>query len=280
MSGTESYLLLAFGKSYIDDCLDLIQTIRCFGDTRPVNVVVLTKDEEYAHSKKVFDNVIIFEPEQHILYPKCSTKFEKFCLLPRLVLYDFLITDYTIVVDTDVLCSYYTTDVWNFCKNRDQDLIMLGSINNPRWHWGHWGEISSRINIKAQETHGGFFFLKKADKLQQIFADATECFLNYDKLGMLRLYQDGAVDEPCFSYAFSKNGLIPIEFGEFPIMTFNLGYLSEIPTRNMTEQCQAKVFPESFSYIPFIHMFEKNQGMNFKLLKQKILQYKGSNESC
>jgi hypothetical protein len=274
MNGTESYLLLALGRSYIDDCLDLFQTLRHFGDTRPINVVVLTKDEEYARSKKIFENIIIFEPEQHTLYPKCFTNFEKFCLLPRLELYNFLITDYTIVVDTDVLCSYHTTDVWNFCKNKNQDLIMLGSINNPQWHWGHWGNVCSKINIKAQETHGGFFFLKKTDQLQKIFLDATYCFLNYDKLGMLRLYQNGAVDEPCFSYAFSKNDLIPIEFGEFPIMTFNLGYLSEIPTKDMTEQFQAKVFPESFSYIPFIHMFEKNKGMNFKLLKQKILQYK------
>jgi hypothetical protein len=274
MNGTESYLLLALGRSYIDDCLDLVETLRHFGDTRPINVVVLPQDKEYALSKKIFENTIVFEPEQHPLYPKCSTKFEKFCLLPRLELYDFLITDYTIVLDTDVLCSYYTTGVWNFCKNKNQDLIMLGSINNPQWHWGHWGSVCSKINIKPQETHGGFFFLKKTDQLQKIFLDVTYSFLNYDKLGMLRLYQNGAVDEPCFSYAFSKNDLIPIEFGEFPIMTFNLGYLSEIPTKDMTEQFQARVFSESFSYIPFIHMFEKNHGMNFKLLKHKILQYK------
>jgi hypothetical protein len=149
---------------------------------------------------------------------------------------------------------------------------MLGSINNPLWHWGHWGRICNSINIKPQETHGGFFFLKKTDRLPKIFFDAKECFLNYDKLGMLRLYQNGTVDEPCFSYAFSKNDLVPIEFGEFPIMTFNLNYLSKIPTRNMTEQVQSKIFPDSFNYIPFIHMFEKNHSINFIKLKNKILQ--------
>jgi hypothetical protein len=173
------------------------------------------------------------------------------------------------VLDTDILCSYNPDQAWNFLINKKQDLIMLGSKNNPSWHWGHWGEICSKINIKPQETHGGLFFLKKTNDLKKIFDDARECFLNYDKLGMLRFYQNGAVDEPCFSYAFSRNLLFPVEFSEFPIMTFNLNLNDNIPTKKMTEERQSRIMQY---YIPFIHMFEKNHGENFLAIKEKIIK--------
>jgi len=270
MLNQKSYLLLSFGRSYINDSKDLIDTLRHFKDNTPVNIVVGSNDYDYAHSCKIFNNVIIFDIYNHPLYPLCNTKFEKFCLLPRLELYNFLTTDYTIVLDTDILCAYYTNKVWDYLINKNQDLIMLGSKNNPAWHWGYWGNICSRIGIKPQETHGGLFFLKKTPKLQPIFKDVEYAFINYDKLGMLRMYQEGAVDEPCFSYAFSKNSLMPINFSEFSIMTFNLKALDEIPTKNMTEAQQKTIMN---NYIPFIHMFEKNNSLNFKNLKEKILKY-------
>jgi hypothetical protein len=76
----------------------------------------------------------------------------------------------------------------------------------------------------------------------------------------------------CFAYSFNKNNLIPIEFSEFPSITFNLQAMIEsIPTKNMTENKQKKIMND---YIPFIHMFEKNHTLNFRLLKNKILQHK------
>jgi hypothetical protein len=266
----ESYLLLCFGRSYVNDAKDLVDTLKHFNDTRAVNIVVHSEDYDYAYSLGLFSNIITFNIHNHPLYTKCHTKFEKFCLLPRLELYNFLSTDHTIVLDTDILCSYYTDDAWDYLINKNQDLIMLGSKNNPDWHWGYWGSICSRIDIKPQETHGGLFFLKKTPKLQHIFKDVEYAFVNYDKLGMLRMYQGGAVDEPCFSYAFSKNNLVPINFSEFPIMTFNLKAPDDIPTKNMTEVQQKTIMN---NYIPFIHMFEKNNSLNFKNLKEKILKY-------
>jgi hypothetical protein len=273
MNGTnnmESYLLLGFGRSYIDDCKDLIETLRHFNDNRPINIVVLPSDVTYAQSLSLFDRVMSFDIHNHPLYPICGTKFERFGLLPRLELYKFLHTEYTIVLDTDILCSYYTNNMWNFLKTKKQELIMLGSKNNSVWHWGHWGKITSKINIQPQETHGGLFFLNKSTKLQSIFEDVKYCFLNYDKLGMLRLYQGGAVDECCFSYAFSKHKLSPVEFAEYPIMTFDIDPKEDIPTKNMTENIQKRIMD---NYIPFIHMFQKNHSYNFKTVKQKILQY-------
>jgi len=269
MKKSESYLFLCFGRSYILDCQDTIKTLRSCGDSRSINIVTLPEDYLFAKTLDIFNEIYTFDIKNHKLFDFCKTNFEKFCLLPRLELYKFLNTDYTIVLDTDILCSHNADEAWNFLINKNQDLIMLGSKNNPSWHWGYWGEICSKINIKPQETHGGLFFLKKTDNLEKIFNDAKKCFLNYDNLGMLRFYQNGAVDEPCFSYAFSKNNLQPVEFSEFPIMTFNLGSEDEIPTKKMTEERQASIMED---YIPFIHMFEKNHGKNFLTIKEKIIQ--------
>lgn len=218
----ESYLLLCFGRSYIDDTKDLIDTLRHLGDTRAVNVVVDPQDYDYANSKQLFNHITTYDIRKDPLFDSCLTKFEKFCLLPRLRLYKFLQTKHTIILDTDMLCAYHTNDTWNYLINKQQDLIMLGSKNNPSWHWGNWANVCSKINILPQETHGGLFFLTDTPNLLNIFKDAEYAFINYDKLGMLRMYQGGAVDEPCFSYAFSKNNLSPVEFSEFPIMTFNI----------------------------------------------------------
>jgi len=270
MKKNESYLLLCFGRSYIKDSIDLIETLRHFKDYRSVNIVVLEEDYDYAKNLNIFDNILVFNINQHCLYKLCKTNFEKFCLLPRLELYTFLVTEYTLVLDTDILCSYYTDSVWNFLKNKDQDLIMLGLKYNPFWHWGHWQNICNKIGMVPQETHGGLFFLRNTQDLKNIFKDVEHAFLNYDTLGMLRMYQGGAVDEPCFAYAFNKNNLNPIEFAEFPIMTFNLKHTDVIPTKYMTEQMQKC---EMNNYISFIHLFEKNHTINFQLLKQKIIQY-------
>lgn len=269
MKKNESYLFLCFGRSYILDCQDTIETLRSCGDLRPINIVTLPEDYYFAKTFDIFNEVHIFDIKNHELFNSCKTNFEKFCLLPRLELYKFLTTEYTIVLDTDILCSYNTSKIWNFLIQRNQDLIMLGSKHNPIWHWGYWGEICSQINIIPQETHGGLFFLKNTKNLKKIFEDAKKCFINYDNFGMLRFYQNGAVDEPCFSYAFSKNNLHPVEFSEFPIMTFNLNSQDDIPTKKMTETRQVKVMDE---YIPFIHMFEKNQGKNFLAIKEKIIK--------
>lgn len=266
----EAYLVLGFGRQYIRDAKDLIDTLRHFKDNRPVNIVVSPQDIDYAKNLDIFDSVIDFDVTTHQLFNLCRTNFEKFCLLPRLELYKFLVTEYTMVLDTDILCSYFTDDIWHLLKNKNQDLVMLGSKYNPVWHWGHWQSICNKIGIKEQETHGGLFFLRNTKSLEKIFLDAKYCFLNYDQLNMLRYYQGGAVDEPCFSYSFSKNNLTPVEFSELPIMTFNLQHNDVIPTKYMTEERQKK---EMNQYIPFIHMFEKNNSLNFQLLKQKILRH-------
>jgi hypothetical protein len=60
-------------------------------------------------------------------------------------------------------------------------------------------------------------------------------------------------------------GLYPTEFTDFPIMTFNLLGSHEIPTKLQTLKNI-----ELSDYIPFVHMFEKLDGENYKQLFKKI----------
>jgi hypothetical protein len=268
----QSYLFLCFGQKYINDTTDFIDTARHFNDNRPVNIVVHPSDEYYAKKLRVFNRIITFDIYSDELFPLCNTNFEKFCLLPRLRLNTFLQSKYTLVLDTDVLCCYNPDKIWEFLIEKKQSLIMLGSKHNESWHWGHWKNICENLNLKPYETHGGLFFIDNTDRegLSKTWNHAIHAFKNFDSLGFMRLYQDGAVDEPCFSYAFNKSNIEPINFSDAPIMTFNLNALStQIPTKLMTEKEQYCVMND---YIRFIHMFEKNESLNFKLLKQKILQ--------
>ena len=270
MNGIEKYLLLGFGRKYIVDSFDLIETLRHFRDRRSIEIVVLPEDEYFAVNCGLFHKVHVFDPSTDEDFNLCSTSFEKFCLIPRLNLWKFIDGDKTMVLDTDILCAAPTDKVWNLLKN-GQPVNMLGSRNNPRWHWGHWGRISEKLLIDPIETHGGLLFFNGEQEhlIKLFFKIARTAFENYDLFGMQRFYQHGAVDEPCFAYAFSKMRMSPIEFSKVAIMTFNLNENDEFPTKFMTEKEQAKVMDE---YIPFVHMFCKNQHPVFKQVKENILK--------
>ena len=267
----EGYLFLAFGESYIQDACDVIETLRANKDFRSTDIVVLPEHYELAHKKFKFNNIITFDPKQDKLYNNCTTSFEKNCLLPRLRFSQFIKYQYTMVLDTDVLCCYNTDNVWNFFKKQNQGVTMIGSKHNPFWHWGCWEKICESLQIKCYETHGGLFFFNKnfLDQIKETLKWAEHSFLNFDKFGFKRFYQGGAVDEPCFAYAFNLTNQVPVNFNEFSIMTFNLNSNDEIPTQMMTEQFQ---YCKMSEYIPYIHMFEKNQGSNFRTLYNKILE--------
>jgi hypothetical protein len=271
MSGINGrYLLLCFGESYVEDSLDLIFTLRHFEDFRPIDIVVLPPDVELAKKKGFFRNIFTFDPSSDPDYKFCNTSFEKFCLIPRLNLYRFIGEEPTMILDVDILCAHNTEKSWDILLSSGRKILMLGNSDNKKWHWGHWGNVCERLLIPSIETHGGLFFFNNPDKkeLSDFFSLVRFAFRNYESLGMLSLYQGGKVDEPCFAYAFAKLGISPIGFGEHPIMTFNLSSKETIPTKKMTEEIQAR---EMDDFIPFVHMFCKNQSPEFHKLKNRIL---------
>ena len=82
------------------------------------------------------------------------------------------------------------------------------------------------------------------------------------------MFRGGKVDEIIFAIAHSNFNIWPIEFGEYPIITFNYSADIKLPSNLQTENGDLRYMND---YIPFIHMFEKMHGYNFKSLYSQIM---------
>jgi hypothetical protein len=264
---SQGYLLLALGKRYIDECVFLAKTLRRQDDWRPISLVINPEDEYYAMSKGDFDKIIYFNPHGEI-WTDCQNNFEKYCLYPRLYFSDYLPYDETIIVDSDVLCQYSTDYIWSYLSNRTSPIAMMGRLYDPNWHWGHIQTVWKSYGKHVPHVHGGFFYLRKDQILGEFFQYCRDAFWKYDEYGCKRWYQNGRVDEIIFAIAHSHFNMKPIEFDDFPIMTFNYTPDMQIPSKLQTEGGQNI---EMNNYIPFVHMFDKMDGSNFQTLYKKIM---------
>jgi lipopolysaccharide biosynthesis glycosyltransferase len=264
----KGYFFIALGRYYIDECFLLSETIRKQGDELPISLLIKKEDEEYARRKNFFDKLIFFDPKDEI-WTDCSNQFERYCLYPRINLDKFIPYDENIMVDSDVLCQYSASDVWSFCKSHFNPILMTGIKNDLGWHWGKISEVSEAYGKHVPHVHGGFFYLKKSCFLDTFFEYCREVFWRYDEYGCKRWFRGGRVDEIIFAIAHSKFNISPIDFNEFPIITFNYSKQIEIPSKLQT------IFGvEMKNYIPFVHMFEKMNGENYKEIYNKIIEKK------
>ena len=181
---------------------------------------------------------------------------------------DYLPYNETIIVDSDVLCQFSTDYIWWYLSNRTTPISMTGRIFDPNWHWGQIQTVSSIFGKQIPHVHGGFFYLRKDPFLDEFFQYCREVFWKYDEYGCKRWYQNGRVDEIIFAIAHSHFNMKPIEFDDFPIMTFNYTPDMKIPSKLQTEGGQNI---EMNNYIPFVHMFDKMDGSNFQTLYKKIM---------
>lgn len=266
---TQGYLLIALGRQYIHESKLFLDTLRKVGDTRPVSLLIHPDDTEYAQSLNVFDRLILFTPNNQI-WNDCTTSFEKYCLYPRLHLMGYLVYDETIVVDSDVLVQSNPEHVWNYLSNQPIPVRMLGRVNDPSWHWGHIDDVSAAYKKKVPHVHGGFFYLRNTVQIDGFFNYAMEVFYRYDEYHCQRAFRGGKVDEILFAITHAYFNLNPIEFDEYPIMTFNYMPFLMIPSKLQTEGGQNKLMQD---YPPFVHMFDKMQSNSFKILYGKIMNY-------
>jgi hypothetical protein len=63
---------------------------------------------------------------------------------------------------------------------------------------------------------------------------------------------------------------MPVDFEEFPVMTFNYTPDVEVPSKLQTEGGRYKNLDD---YIPFVHMFDKMEGENFLHLYKRVMNY-------
>lgn len=264
---TQGYFLIALGEQYVNESVILTQTIRRQGDNRPISLLVDSRSNDYARSTELFDQYIMFEPQGDI-WDQSTTNFEKYCLYPRIHFDKTIPYDETIIVDTDVLCQHNADALWETLSSRQNSVQMYGRYNDSTWHWGTIKEVSQAYGCHVPHVHGGFFYLRRHGFLTEFFDYCREVFHKYDEYKCKRYFRGGRVDEIIFAIAHAKFGMKPIEFDSIPGMTFNYTPDIEIPSRLQTEGNQNI---ELDDYIPFVHMFDKMTGYNFKQLYHKIM---------
>ena len=250
-----------------DLCNLLVHTIRKNGDTRPVSLLINPEDEEYARSFECYDQFAHFTPNDKV-WGDCHTAFEKYCLYPRLKFPEYLVYDETIITDTDMLCQYNTEHVWSYMSNQSHPIKMLGRWIDPSWHWGSINDVIRAYGKHVPHTHGGFFYLRKNTFLKTFFDYCEEVFYKYDEYKCKRAFRGGKVDEIIFAIAHSKFNLLPMQFDEFPVMSFNYTPNMEIPNKMQTADGQNIMLN---GYPSFVHMFDKMDGENFKSLYSRIM---------
>jgi len=74
-----------------------------------------------------------------------------------------------------------------------------------------------------------------------------------------------------YSIAYANFNIFPIYYTDFPIMTFNLSKNDDIPSKKEILIDDFNACVELESPPPFIHMFEKMHGENYKTIYQKIM---------
>jgi hypothetical protein len=272
MQDCEGYFFIALGERYIDECFNLSNTIRKQNDVRPIAILIHENDLEYAKSKNIFNQFIFFESSAECkIWNICKNYFEKYCLYPRLHLNDYTPFKHSITVDSDVLCQYSTDELWNFVKQRPYPVQMVGRKKDLDWQCGKLQQVIDVFGKHIPHVHGGFFYINKSSTEVKYFFDyVKEIVFKYDEYKCSRGYAtpNGMVDEILFAIAHANFGIDPIEFDEYPVMTFNYTPDVKIPSTLQTENNQNINMKTP---IPFVHMFDKLYGHNYKSLLNTIL---------
>ena len=269
---TQGYFLIAIGKRYILEASYLAKTIKKQGDTRPICVLINAEDAEYAKSFNTFDLFSEFNPDlSDEFYEDCNNAFERFCIYARINFDTLLPFDETINLDTDVLCQYNPDHLWKYLKDGAPVQTLGKQKCDSHWHWSQGYNISNNVGKHIPAVHCGFIYIRKDPILSSFFDKVRESFINYDKYGCKRLFRGSRTEEACYSLAYSKFDISPIEYNAYPVMTFNYDKSEVLPSKKMILIDDNNTALEMNNYIPFIHMWEKMDGENFKLLYEKIM---------
>jgi len=264
----QGYFYLCLGKYYIEESCNLVDTIKIHDKIRKHGALVNKEDYDFALSTGRFD-VIIINDYSNELYKFEKTSFEKYCLIPRLLFPTFLPFEESIVIDSDVLCIWSMEDVWRIFSNFGQDICMCGYVKDSSWHWGTIDNVSASYGKTIPHTHGGIFYIRKTEKCKQFFKDCIQFFHDYDKYGFLKKFRGGRVDEPIFAISMAKNNMIPVDFVDYRIMTFNLESGCVLPCNIQTEGGRNISCGNNF---PLVHMFEKMTGKNYRYVLNEAIK--------
>ena len=246
----QGYLLIAIGQRYIDEAKLLVDTLRKQGDNRPVVIIIDSNDVSYFINLEIDAKYVILNGADND-FKYFNTDFERKGTYPKIKLYHYSPFEETIFVDSDVLCQTSTEKLWSFVGSQQQDVLMTGRKHDMGWAGGDIGNIISKFGKHIPHVHGGFVYFRKP-QAEQFYSFIMETVKNYDRWCGWRHYKGSMPDELLYAMTFGEFGYEPVNFDQFPIMTFDIPP-DQIPTKFQTSE--GKTLDD---YIPFIHMINRS----------------------
>jgi hypothetical protein len=260
---SQGYVLIAVGQRYIDEVACLISTLRKQNDLRPITVIIDPDDVGYFVEKNTGASYTELR-DVNGNFDLFLTDFERKGTYPKVSLFDFTVYDETIFLDSDVLCQYDTSKVWNFMGTQPQHIAMVGKKYDPHWAAGEIESVIQKIGKHISHTHGGFVYFRKP-QAKLMYDYFVETVVNYNRWCGQRHYKNSMPDEMLYAMVFSKFDYWPLEFDEFPIMTFNADPDGEFPSK-----LQTNIGKELDDFIPFIHMYNRSShGRVYNMIMEK-----------
>ena len=211
---SEAYVMIAYGDKYVLEAINLVKSIKKFDTTRDFVLV------SNITSHELFDKIINIEHE----FINENNNHNKFCVLARIMAPKYIEYDRFIMIDTDILCMNNPAYMWDTFKSNDNCFNCIKGRDGSAWHWGHIENIIRQNKLSMRPMHGGIiYFNKTSEKFTKYYEDLLYGLANYDKLGFKRQFRNQAMtDEIIISYANAKNNIIPFDFVDYPIVSFNL----------------------------------------------------------
>ena len=213
---TEAYVMIAYGDKYVLEAINLVKSIKKFDTTR--DFVLISN----ITSHKLFDKIINVEHE----FVNEENNHNKFCVLARIMAPKYIHYDRFVMIDTDILCMNNPAYMWNTFKSNTNCFNCIRGRDGSEWHWGEIDNISKQNNLSMLPMHGGIiYFNKTSEHFKKYYEDLLYGLSHYDQLGFKREFRNEAMtDEVIISYANAKNNIIPFDFADYPIVSFNLNH--------------------------------------------------------
>jgi len=263
---SRGYLFYAIGDYWLDEAINLTRSIRKYGnDNYPISLVIKEDGFERANNTQLFDKLILLD-ETHELFGEVRLNHERYGVVASFFMFDLAPYDETMIIDTDVLCLADTKIAWEKLSSKDQCFTPVGRNISPEWHFGYNQRLSESLGFNIPETHNGCQLIKPKHKDVNKFKQLlVHSWRNYDSLGFQRKFRGGACQEINFGYASGVLKYEVIEFSVDPIMTFNIGLDTQLPTKVQTLDGT-----ELYDNIPFIHMFKPHRNTYLELVNRLL----------
>ena len=153
MSEDEGYVIIAYGKKYLDQAICLVKSIKLFDRKRKYILVSNLTSSEFDENIDI-SHEFIYETDNH----------NKYCILARIMTPKYVNLHRFLMIDTDILCLNDINYIWNIFNKSENCFNCIGGRDGSKWHWGHIDSINNTLKMNMKPMHGGLIYFDKSHK--------------------------------------------------------------------------------------------------------------------